>query len=70
MLKRLKSMPPGTKLLLAVFLFTAAYSAFHFVKGVVLLDIHFTAVSIPLVLICWHGRSSGDDGADKPADRD
>ncbi len=76
MLKRLKSMPRGTKLLLAVFLFAAAYSAFHLVKGVALLNVHlitgglfFTAVSIPLVLICWHGRSSGDDGADKPADR-
>ena len=83
MLKRLKSMPPGAKLLLAVFLFTAAYSAFHLVKGVALLNVHliigglfFTAVSIPMILICWHSRAGGDDAAtrerdgDTPTDRD
>ena len=84
MLKRLKSMPPGTKLLLAVFLFTAAYSAFHLVKGVALLNVHliiggaiFTAVSIPMILICWHSRADGGDdaatrerGGDTPTDRD
>ena len=76
-LKRLKSMPPGTRLLLAVFLFTAAYSAVHLVKGIALLNVRliiggaiFTAVSIPLVLICWHSHSSDGDGADKPTDRD
>ena len=84
MLKRLKSMPPGAKLLLAVFLFTAAYSAFHLVKGIALLNVHliiggaiFTAASMSLVLICWHSRAAdGDDaatregGGDTPTDRD
>ena len=76
MLKRPKYMPPGTRLL-AVFVFTAAFSSFHLVKGVVPLNTYliiggliFTAVSIPTVLICWHSRSSDDDGADEPIDRD
>ena len=65
-------MPPGTKLLLAVFLFTAAYSAFHLVKGVATLNIHliiggviFTAVSVPMILICWHAQPDDDEGTSK-----
>ena len=67
MLKRLNSMPLGARLLLAVFLFTTAFSAFHLVKGVATLNVHlivggtvFTAASVLLTLICWHG-GSGDD---------
>lgn len=70
--------------MLAVFGFTVAFSAFHLVKGFVLPNVHliiggffFTAVSIPMVLICRHSRNSGDEGVetgavgvDKPTDRD
>ena len=71
MLNRLKSLPIGNRLLLAVFVFTAAFSALHLVKGVILLHVHlitggfiFAAVSIPLVLICWRGRNSDNDGVE------
>ena len=77
MLKRLKSMPRETQLQMAVFVFTAAFSAFHLVKGVVLMNVDIivggliiTAVSIALVLSCWHSGSSDDEGAAKPSDRD
>ena len=49
----------------AVFLFTAGYSLFHLGKGMVIHDPHliiggviFTAVSVPMILICWHGGRS------------
>ncbi|MCY4556506.1 MAG: hypothetical protein OXF79_09045 [Chloroflexi bacterium] len=74
MLNRLKSMPPGATLLLAVFLFAAAFSAFHLVKGIATLNVHlivggtvFTATSLLLTLICWHG-SSRDDQDDRTKD--
>ncbi len=72
-MQRLKALPLGAKMLLAVFLFTAGYSLFHLGKGIVTLDLHliiggviFTAVSIPLILICWHGNQSktGPDSQD------
>ena len=72
MLKRLNSIPRGARLLLVVFLFTAAYSAFHLAKGVATLNIHliiggviFTAISILLILICWHTQPDDDEGASK-----
>ena len=72
-MQRLKAMPLGAKMLLAVFLFTASYSVYHLGKGIVTFDLHliiggviFTAVSIPMILICWHGNQSetGPDGQD------
>lgn len=64
-LQRLKAMPLGAKMLLAVFIFTTGYSLFHLGKGIIALDAHlitggviFTAVSIPMILICWHGHRS------------
>ena len=64
--------------MLALFVFTAAFSAFFLVRGVVLMNVHliiggfaFTAVSIPMILTCWYShRCSDDDSADKPTDRD
>ena len=67
-MQRLKALPLGAKMLIAVFLFTAAYSLFPLDKGIVTLDLHliiggviFTAVSIPMILICWHGNQSETD---------
>ena len=67
-MQRLKALPLGAKLLLAVFLFTTGYSVFHLGKGIATLDLHliiggviFTAVSIPMILICWHGNQSETD---------
>ena len=40
MLNQVKSMPPGATLMLTVFLFAAAFSAFHLVKGVATLNVH------------------------------
>ena len=44
--------------------------------GVVLLNVHlitggfaFTAVSIPMILICWYSHRSEDDGTKKLTDR-
>lgn len=69
-LSRLKSLPRGNRLL-AVLVFTAAFSAFHLVKVVILLHVHlliggfiFAAVSIPVVLICWQGRNSDNEGVE------
>ncbi len=51
--------------MLAVFLFTAGYSLFHLGKGIVNHDAHligggviFTAVSVPMILICCHADPS------------
>ena len=72
-LLRLRAMPLGAKLLLGVFLFTTGYSLFHLGKGIATFDLHliiggviFTAVSIPMILICWHGNQgeTGPDGQD------
>lgn len=56
---RQRPMPLGAKLLLAVFLFTAAYSLLHLGKGIAAHDLHpiiggviSTAVSNPMILIC------------------
>lgn len=57
--------PVGAKIMLAVFLFTAGYSLFHVGKRIVTHDPHlisggviFTAVSVPMILICWDGDPS------------
>ena len=49
--------------MIAVFLATAVYSLFHFRNRIVTQEPHpiiggflFTAVNVPLILICWHGN--------------
>ena len=67
MLNRLNSKPPGARLLLFVFLFAATFNAFHLVKGIATFNVHFivggtvfTATSLLLTLIFWHGSSRDD----------
>ena len=68
MTRKVRRMPAGTRLLLALFVFAAVYSLFHLAKGLVAYDPHliidgaaFTAVSVPLVLICWHADPNEPD---------
>lgn len=71
--KLLRTMPIGAWILLVVFGFCTAYSLFHLVVGIMDRNLHFivggvafTALSIPLIIMCLNARRDDDRNPGDP----